>query len=119
MVSALLVVLLLVFIGLFVAMLAVLVPMISRAVRGAPPLERRAGSAMVLSKKQLMLGGRPATRVVFQLTQGGMLDLLVTSSQAEKITRGEYGVVHWAGDRCTGWVPELGSAEPDDSHRAD
>lgn len=119
MITALMIVLLVVFIGLFGAMLVVLVPMITGALRGQPPVERRAGAAMVIAKKEMMVAGRPVTRVVFQLNQGGMLDLLVTESQAGAIVRGEYGVVHWAGEYCSGWVPELGSATPTDSHRAD
>ena len=45
--------------------------------------------------------------IAFRFSDGHQRELLATPSQADVIFRGQQGVVHFAGDRLTGWIPEL------------
>lgn len=79
----------------------------------------RSASARLLKKFRVVRAGTPSWRLVFQLTQGGMLELTATLEQGAQIQPRSYGVVHWTDKHCTGWVPEIGGAPYTDSHSAD
>ena len=64
-------------------------------------------------------GGRGVVRLVdFELVDGRRLALVATAGLAGQVVVGQRGVVHWAGGRATGWVPELGG-RIQDTHRSD
>lgn len=90
-----------------------------RAVGSAnSPAAVTASRAQVLGTRELTTGGATQHWISFRFPDGHQRELLATPSQADVIFRGQEGVVHFAGDRLTGWVPELGG-EIRDTHRAD
>ena len=77
------------------------------------PAEIVAARAQVLGVRELTTGGRAQHWVAFRFDDGHQRELLATPGQADVIFRGQQGVVHFAGDRLTGWVPELGGGIQD------
>lgn len=77
-----------------------------------------AAPAEVLGVREVTAGGRPQHWVGVRFLDGSQRELLATASQARVIYRGQSGIVHYAGDRLTGWVPEL-KGGPQDSHHSD
>ena len=76
-----------------------------------------AASAKVTDIRALGTGQSSQQLVTFELVDGRRLELLATLGLANQVRLGQHGTVHWAGDRVTGWVPELGG--PQDSHRSE
>lgn len=91
--------------------LAVLV-LLMKMNQGAPA-EIGAAHAQVLGVRELTAGGRVQHWVAFRFNDGHQRELLATASQADVIFRGQQGMAHFAGDRLTGWVPELGGGTRD------
>lgn len=74
-------------------------------------------SGRIADIRALGTGAGSQQLVIFELDDGRRLELLATNSLASSVLLGQHGTVHWAGDRVTGWVPELGG--PRDSHRSE
>lgn len=98
--------------------LAVVVVVGRATTRAAVPGEVTAARAQVLGVREITQEGRTQHWVAFRFLDGHQRELLATPSQADVIFRGQSGTVHFAGDRLTGWVPELGGGVHD-THRSD
>lgn len=98
--------------------LALLGWLLARGNRGEAAGSILSAHAQVIAKREVTSDGGTQHWVEFRLADGNQRELLTTASQAEVIWRGQSGTVHWAGDRLTGWVPELGAA-PRDVHRSE
>ncbi len=102
--------LLLVVVGL--AVLAV-VALVAKVADGNAPSEIESAHAQVLGVREIAASGATQHWIAFRFSDGHQRELLATPSQADVIFRGQQGVVHFAGDRLTGWVPELGGGVQD------
>lgn len=74
--------------------------------------------ANVLGQRQVTVGGGVQHWVSFRLSNGHQVELQATPSQAYVTYPGQSGMVHFAGDRLTGWVPELAGG-PKDTHSSE
>lgn len=73
--------------------------------------------AQSLGVREITSGGAVQCWAGFRFADGHEREFLTTSAQAAVIVRGQWGTVHHAGDRLTGWVPELDSG-PTDVYRS-
>lgn len=71
----------------------------------------------VVGVREITVGDRTQHWVGLRFTDGHEREFLATASQARVIVRGRSGTAHFAGDRLTGWVPEIGGIQ--DSHRSE
>lgn len=108
---------LLVFVALIVAMVAVIVLFILSRKRMSAPISIQASHVQVIGVREIPVGDRTQHWVELQFTDGHTREFLATPSQADVIFRGQSGQAHFAGDRLTGWVPEIGGIQ--DSYRSD
>lgn len=102
----------------FLLVLAVIVLVLRAAGNARNPVAVSAARAQVLGVREVTSGTGVQHWVAFRFADAHQRELMATPSQAAVIFRGQAGVVHFAGDRLTGWVPELGPG-PQDSHRSE
>ncbi|MDI9628001.1 MAG: hypothetical protein QM286_05590 [Acidobacteriota bacterium] len=89
------------------------VALVLRVADGNAPSEIESAHAQVLGVREIAVSGATQHWVAFRFSDGHQRELLATPSQADVIFRGQQGVVHFAGDRLTGWVPKLGGGVQD------
>lgn len=108
---------LVVFVATVAAMVAVIVLFFLSRKRMSAPISIQASHVRVLGVREIPVGDRTQHWVELQFTDGHKREFLATPSQADVIFRGQSGQAHFAGDRLTGWVPEIGGVQ--DSYSSD
>lgn len=96
---------------------ALVVSALRASATAGTPAAIRSSRARSLGVREITSGGRVQYWAGFRFADGHEREFLTTASQAAVIVRGQSGTVHYAGDRLTGWVPELDSG-PTDIYRS-
>lgn len=98
--------------------IGVAVAMLVAGSRNKGPGQITAMPGQVVGAREITAGGGVQHWITFRLSDGRELELQATPSQAYVVYNGQSGMVHYAGDKLTGWVPELAGG-PKDSHSSE
>lgn len=105
------------FVAVVIVGVVIAVLLIARSRGSAGPVAVQSALVSVVGVREITVGDGVQHWVGLRFTDGYEREFLATASQAAVIVRGQTGTAHFAGDRLTGWVPEIGGLQ--DSHRSE